>query len=505
MHWKLERDRFYKDIFQKFGLKRVLEAGFLFDRSETPQNLDDVNCLCTPTSKLTPIANQSKPVVLLSTGAFSPIHDGHIQMMETAKQHLEELGYGVIGGYISPSHDAYLAEKLGENRMPPSYRIDCANQAVSLSKWLMVDPWEALYRQEAINFTDVIERLTKYLRFHLSVPVNVIYVCGGDNARFALTFVLRGECVIVSRPGHEKSFLHYQRHGALRDLSRIHWVNGVSSASSTEIRERQNTLTVAPSQYQNLHVRLEDEYAFTDFGLGQHGWKMFQLKLMDSFAQYITGKLTTVCLPEQRLLFGQLQQPVISLDPLNEGEYNLKLSRIFDIGGYHLLGYTNRIGSPTLELQVSSIPMQGQYILFDDDIATGGTIEFALRLLTQHTVTVKTFTSGHAFDIADSRDFLLGGGGLLVKLPNGKVGRAPYVMPYVDPSIRCNISSADILRFSIEIWQLNRQIFEPYQLRVKDLPLPTRTTILTAGFDAESQLTQVCEKHIQMLGGPPKQ
>lgn len=51
-------------------------------------------------------------VVLLSTGAFNPIHRMHVQMFDHVKASLEADGHSVIGAVLSPSHHQYLASKL---------------------------------------------------------------------------------------------------------------------------------------------------------------------------------------------------------------------------------------------------------------------------------------------------------------------------------------------------------------------------------------------------------
>ena len=47
------------------------------------------------------------------------------------------------------------------------------------------------------------ERLEAYLRAHVDPAVEVVYVCGGDNARFSLAFAGKGRCVVVARPKAE--------------------------------------------------------------------------------------------------------------------------------------------------------------------------------------------------------------------------------------------------------------------------------------------------------------
>src|SRR3989344_6145664 len=120
--WKLLRDPFFSLSYSRYRTtESVIEAGFFNDGLDPEDYSEDVKnpfWLTTPFHKiLDNISNfsqkeKNKPlVVLVSTGAFAPIHAGHVKMMEIAKKEIENRGKIVLGGYISPSHDGYLAEK----------------------------------------------------------------------------------------------------------------------------------------------------------------------------------------------------------------------------------------------------------------------------------------------------------------------------------------------------------------------------------------------------------
>jgi hypothetical protein len=51
-------------------------------------------------------------IVLLTTGAMNPVHLGHLNAMERARQHMTSLGYHVVGGFMSPTHDDYVRPKM---------------------------------------------------------------------------------------------------------------------------------------------------------------------------------------------------------------------------------------------------------------------------------------------------------------------------------------------------------------------------------------------------------
>ena len=117
--WKILRDEYYSEVYKKeLDIKTVIKAGFILDDLELEDlNYYNLSLLTTPVSKLINFDEKENPVVLLSTGGFDPIHDGHIYMMEFAKETLEKNGYKVIGGYFSPSHPSYVSTK-------PYYKIN---------------------------------------------------------------------------------------------------------------------------------------------------------------------------------------------------------------------------------------------------------------------------------------------------------------------------------------------------------------------------------------------
>ncbi len=61
-----------------------------------------------------------KDIILLSTGGFAPIHNGHVAMMEAAKTHLESKGFRVRGGY---SLDEFSQEE--KNNLPEGIKQLC--------------------------------------------------------------------------------------------------------------------------------------------------------------------------------------------------------------------------------------------------------------------------------------------------------------------------------------------------------------------------------------------
>ena len=202
--WKVLRDKYYSEIYREYKNEDLLvRAGFVPDPF-TLEEIDfyNIDLLTTPFDKLkSNIDTIDNPIVLLSTGGFYPIHNGHIKMMEDARKVLTENGYDVVGGYLSLSHDDYISTK-------PYYisdqyeRVNEDREYLKNNDWLMIDPWESIYVRTSINFTDVIERLELYLQKYVSKKIKVAYVFGGDNVEFMYCFKKHGIAVCLNRNGY---------------------------------------------------------------------------------------------------------------------------------------------------------------------------------------------------------------------------------------------------------------------------------------------------------------
>ena len=477
MQWKIERDPYYKQLYaltkDTAGDAVIKEAGFIYDSDVVDRDVkSSVNILCTPLAKtiqnlkvydalveedLGPAKDAQQrlvgqtgaiplrknrfhpkgPCVLLSTGSFCPIHEGHVLIMGQARDAMERAGYHVIGGYISPSHDEYIKAKTGEKWIPIHYRLREIYRITRGSDWLSVDPWEGVFNKVAINFTDVVLRLETYLEQHLGRKIPVFFVCGADNAKFALTFVQSGNCVVIGRPGYENDYNLYKNKTSNlmppNSEGKIYWSPGGNTLSSTGIRRaRKFSRDVMP----NLILRVEEVSDLEQPVIGE---------LKKRFASV-----------EEKLLSEQLEQfkdmshlPLITMDALIKEDKNatLAISRNYDIYGQELIGYANRPGTLSLETQANKI-QPGSYYLFDDDIHTGGTMRFAKSVLAVNsTVKIKgamafSISSSDEGEILDCRDFIINenaDAGLVIKLPSDENVRAPYLFPYVDPFVRGSI------------------------------------------------------------------
>lgn len=210
------------------------------------------------------IADDPWLAVILTTGSFNPVHNGHLDMMEQGKLAVEANGGFVLGGYISPSHDLYVGSKLRKEALSAKHRLQLCELATQESDWMMADGWEALEVQYPVNFTDVIIHLEQYISAHVVThkPIHIIYVFGSDHARFGLTFVQRGKAVCLNRPGYESKIQAFQELDIFYRLARnvIFWEIPTIGMSSTEARkgEKHGLLPANTTQlYLGIKSRLD--------------------------------------------------------------------------------------------------------------------------------------------------------------------------------------------------------------------------------------------------------
>lgn len=559
--WKVLRDPLYGRAYRVLGgLEALEEAGFFDDGGPdlpTTDPREDAAWWVTPLGRIeerlreTAALPATAPrVVLLSTGAFCPIHEGHVRMMELARAELERQGAVVLGGYLSPSHDGYVQRKCGEANPGAAFRVRLCEEALRGHPWLCVDPWEALHADVPLNFTEVIDRLERFLSFRLRsfLPVEVVYVFGGDNARFSLSFPLRGRSLCVARPGHEEQLARYRAHPLLQGNPRVGFLlaqDDALGASSSEIRHRGSSTRIPqdarslwrtwverpfPASVRKLRILLRDEGAWSlepwfegrDREALLRAWEGFVSGLLRLFHEAFDGlqppdevsvlEIERLPLEEQRRRVAEAVagRRVISLDPCIPGDFNLGWSRVFPVaGGEEGLTWSARPGVD-LEHQLAQIA-PGPCVLLDDDEVTGETRARAERALGARGVEVVAFLTAAGLaarprgadarvEICDARDFLAGAreAGLVVALPGGsRLARVPYALPSARPSRRASVPFSRELTFSRGIWDLNTSFFAGVTpaIRVAEASPSFRSMAEAQRFDEGGTMEALCRWH----------
>ncbi len=486
------------------------------------------------------------PAVLLSTGAFAPIHDGHLAMLEAARVACEAAGYRVEGGYLSASHDDYVARKIdGDPTLTAPFRIGLIERAVHSSDWLDVDPWEARYAPCDLNFTDVLRRLDRYLHWHLSPErgLHLFYVFGGDNAGFVRAFDRIGRAICVARPGQEAMVAPMRQHAAGNDRVLFAPSSLAQDIASRALRpsgahrpkslpNRASALKPAPTGKTGLYLVRDDiREATQGWSLRWTGYEMSCAKFLADVTRilataYVNARPAMIDGPIaiRRLDVGYQRtcaetvlagRTSLSFDVHIHGhgvhDQAIAMTRAFDLAGGQIQTdrFVARPGERSLQDQFAAVP-PGRYVLVEDDIGSGRTLEeIEARLPDGVSITdivlLNSFRAepdAPVFDVVDLRDFLLGSehGGLTVELADGASVRAPYMLPFVCLRTRAKIPASTEWETALALWEANVAFFQDSGLTKRDLPATTRRLVDRMGEHRDAtSLALICQDQANRL------
>lgn len=464
-------DKYYQSLFLSDGKEKIISAGYLEE-----QFIPDFKGVIDK-SKV-----KNKGIILLTTGSFGLMHEGHLSMMEQAKEELENQGFEVAGGFFSFSHDDYVLSK-SKNMPSLKERISHAKNLIKDSSWLNLDLWEALL-PGVVNFTTVLTYFEQNFPEH-----EIRYVFGKTEYSFSWAFKHHGKAVYVPSENISPTIL---------DLLK---------------KETPNVLITSASKFSHLNSRdlrpwyvLRDDSSFFPM-VGIEVFKSKIIKLLEKASGYAVKTLN----PEQQLVWAKKQvegEKTLSLDIYYKGTYQLELSRLFQVKDSQTKGIKlmERWGSPSVSDQVKKIP-PGNYTLVDDDVASGETIERVKALLPSDVVINKVVVLSEVegrlniFDIVDLRDFIIGapGGGLQVIDDKGIVSRAPYIFPFVNLSSRAKISKLSQVDFTKEILDLNIALYTINPKTIQEIDGAQQQFFTAQGFDKNLSIAELCKKMKESL------
>ena len=178
----LQRDERYLALWQTCRNRELLvRAGFI----------EEPGCLRTSNQKM-PVLGKGR--LLLLTGCFAPIHDGHLAAMRQAKESVEHAtSEKVVAGFFGFCHDKYVREKTKKG-YEISERLRYFN-ASAQEPWMFPYLWET--EQEAqTNFTTVWASLQSNYPYH---AISLVY--GSDNTSFGWVSKPHEVHVCVHRKG----------------------------------------------------------------------------------------------------------------------------------------------------------------------------------------------------------------------------------------------------------------------------------------------------------------
>lgn len=125
-------------------------------------------------------AGSKGAVAIVACGSFSPPTVSHLRIFEDAKDALQERGYYVVGGFLSPVHKDYGKKSLAAMHD----RVNMCIEASGDSTWIATDPWEAgqggweLTASVLARFQAELDLLHQEKR--LPTPARAALLCGAD-------------------------------------------------------------------------------------------------------------------------------------------------------------------------------------------------------------------------------------------------------------------------------------------------------------------------------------
>lgn len=469
-------DKYYQSIKDECSYVELLEAGYLKENYVSRHRFSPV----TPLPDVEKFSKNKKNVVLLSTGSFAPIHDGHIEKLEVSKKHLENLGMNVVAGYLSPSHDDYVLGKVQDERYNIFERINFIHQKIDEceSDWMFLSPWEALWNCEPINFTTVMDYLKEYICYHLEdcPDFEIYYVYGSDNHTFGRTFKYHGKGICIGRSGYP-----------LFDYRNVINIPESKHSAMNSTFLRGNLINQNKSTKNGVYLLRDDFKRSLSSGV----LNKINQKEIDDFVKGVVEVVRKYNIvsddvrlmqedKENDLVKGMDLSNYVSLD-VYHGENKARISRLFQMSSGQV--------SPVSLICNKSFNNNGgaECYIFDDDSVSGKTLSFFEK---QFNVTIikKVLLSEmykeaegieSIVDVADIRDFLFGAqeGGLLVSFglectdmgaKTKKTMKCPYIFPFINPVTRLNIETSKVIESSLEVLLLNENLYKDKSILIKD-------------------------------------
>lgn len=207
-----------------------------------------------------------RALVLVSTGAYCPVHRMHVEVFEGVRSSLEQDKRGtVIAGFMSPSHADYVDSKLRGASIAIEHRVEMCRIATRSSDWVDASAWEGVQR----GFVDY-PYVTKALRASLretfqrvrrdvireveekggpavqaqvawlkKSTLSVIYICGADHALKCGLYhepspIFYDHVVAIGRSDRETQELRQKRFGLRFSLVQ----RNLGEMSSTSVRAK---------------------------------------------------------------------------------------------------------------------------------------------------------------------------------------------------------------------------------------------------------------------------
>ena len=174
--------------------------------------------LKTKISPLLANSNSKKNIVLLTTGAFNPIHRMHLEILNIAYKYLISKNYNVLCALISPSADCYVKHKR-KPFIPFDKRckmiIESINDFYNENKnkdkennivKIILNTWEGSHSY-FIDFPEVIDTIQTHLdHLYEETKIELLYVCGMDHYIKCFNSFYKNVIVVDRKPYSSNEF-----------------------------------------------------------------------------------------------------------------------------------------------------------------------------------------------------------------------------------------------------------------------------------------------------------
>ena len=267
-YYSLMYARMLPELGHSKTVEKLIQAGCFDDFVETRFEYP-TNFLSAPYPQVKSLYDDAqrndgttRKAIIISTGSYDPLHDGHLETVVLAKEHIESIGNNkVIAGFVSSSHDTYVRRKnpggvIDYQRVHDNVLFAKTSKHNQPVQWIFHDDWETLGINHSLNFTDAIAYISRMVETYVATGIDVYYVFGSDNAGFALAFAHDRsdltKAICIGRPGYP---LNAEMTELISSNPNLSFIQGDNPMSSTLVRSQRKGPVVCESAPQSLWVR----------------------------------------------------------------------------------------------------------------------------------------------------------------------------------------------------------------------------------------------------------
>lgn len=156
MNLKIDKESIHCPNIEKAKVADNIDGNFNDIYSEYVKNLTfDITKI---QHNLKKCSKNNELIILIESGSLSPPHRMHIRLLELAKNYFElcDKNKKVIGGFIIPSNDNYVRNKLKKDFIPLKHRINMTKILIQNNDWLECLDWDMNYGEEIKICIDII-------------------------------------------------------------------------------------------------------------------------------------------------------------------------------------------------------------------------------------------------------------------------------------------------------------------------------------------------------------